>query len=69
MGSVMEAVFKPGGTTLNDVRYGVQIAAVNSRCGRADKGLTVDTKVLFRLVATDPSMRTCSFDPSSHSAR
>jgi hypothetical protein len=57
-----EAVFKPGGTTLNDVRYGVQITGINSKCQRADKGLIVDTQVRFFLIANDPSMRAGSFD-------
>lgn len=55
------AVFNPGGTTLNDVRYGVQIADVQSKCDRADKGLTVDTKVSFHVVSNDRTLRTGSF--------
>lgn len=55
------AVFKPGGTTLNDVRYGVQIADVQSKCERGDRGIIVDTKVAFRLVSSDNSMRGGSF--------
>lgn len=55
------AVFKPGGSTLNDVSYGVQVASVQSRCERADKGLTVDTKVAFHVVSNDKSLRTGQF--------
>ena len=55
------AVFNPGGMTLNDVRYGVQIADVQSKCGRADKGLTVDTKVAFHVVSNDKTLRAGSF--------
>jgi hypothetical protein len=55
------AVFNPGGSSINDVRYGVMIDAVNSSCSRADHGLAVDTKVEFRLVTRDPSLRTGSF--------
>jgi len=56
-----QAVFKPGGATLKDVRYGIEITGVKSACVRADKGLAVDTKVGFHLVATDPSVRAGSF--------
>lgn len=57
-----QAVFKPGGTTLKDVRYGVEITSINSRCARAEKGITVDTKLQFELVANDPSVRSGSFE-------
>ena len=58
-----EAVFKPGGTTLRDVSYGVEIASIKSGCARADKGgLTVDTKLSFELVAEDPAIETGSFE-------
>ncbi len=55
------AVFNAGGTALNDVRYGVEIADIASKCDRADKGLTVDTKVSFRVVSNDKTLRTGSF--------
>jgi hypothetical protein len=55
------AAFNPGGVTLSDVRYGVIIDAVNSRCSRADHGIIVDTKVEFRLVSRDPSLRNGNF--------
>ncbi|HEX4111474.1 MAG TPA: hypothetical protein VH020_02975 [Stellaceae bacterium] len=57
-----EAVFKPGGTTLKDVSYGVQVASVKSECQRGEKGLIVDTKVGFRLVSNDPRLRTGDFE-------
>lgn len=55
------AVFNSGGTSLNNVRYGVQIADVQSKCDRADKGLTVDTKVSFHVVSNDKTLRAGSF--------
>lgn len=55
------AVFKPGGASISDVRYGVLISSLSSSCSRADHGVLVDTKVEFRLVTQDPSMRTGSF--------
>jgi hypothetical protein len=52
------AVFKPGeGRQLEDVSYGVQVAGVESKCNRVEKGLVVDTKVNFRLVSNDSSVR------------
>ena len=55
------AVFRPGGKTLNDVRYGVAITRVQNKCDRAGHGLTVDTKVAFRLVSNDRTLRAGSF--------
>jgi hypothetical protein len=55
------AVFNPGGTTLHDVRYGVEIQSVESSCSRARNGILVDTKLSFELVAQDPSVETGSF--------
>jgi len=55
------AEFKPGGTTLRDVEYGVQIASINSKCERADHGLLLRTKVSFRIVANDPAVRRGTF--------
>lgn len=55
------AVFKPGGATLADVRYGVRITDVQSKCSRVDRGLAVDTKLSFRLVSNDKSLRGGSF--------
>ncbi len=55
------AVFRPGGSALGDVSYGVQIADVQSKCERADRGLTVDTKVAFHLVSNDKNLRAGSF--------
>lgn len=55
------AVFSPGGSGINDVRYGVMVNALSSRCSRTDHGLVVDTRVEFRLVAKDPTLRTGSF--------
>jgi hypothetical protein len=57
-----EAVFKPGGATLKDVRYGVQVTNVKSQCQRAERGVLVSTKVGFRLVANDPTLRTGNFE-------
>jgi hypothetical protein len=57
-----EAVFKPGGTTLRDVSYGVQVIGVKSGCQRGETGLVVNTKVNFRLVANDPKLRTGDFE-------
>jgi hypothetical protein len=57
-----EAVFKPGGRTLSDVSYGVEIAAIKSGCARTDKGLSVDTKLSFELAAEDPAIETGSFE-------
>jgi hypothetical protein len=56
------AVFKPGGTTLKDVSYGVEVGSAASQCHRAERGLVVDTKVGFRLVANDPRLRTGNFE-------
>jgi hypothetical protein len=55
------AVFKPGGKTLADVAYGVQIADIRSQCERADHGLTVKTKIAFHVVSNDRSLRTGAF--------
>jgi hypothetical protein len=55
------AVFRAGGSTFNDVSYGVQITDVQSRCDRADHGLAVDTKVAFHLVSNDRALRAGSF--------
>jgi hypothetical protein len=55
------AVFKPGGSTLGDVSYGVQIATLVSKCERADKGLSVDTRVAFHLVSNDKTLRAGNF--------
>ncbi|MGH6980047.1 MAG: hypothetical protein ACREFC_02470 [Stellaceae bacterium] len=55
------AAFRPGGSTLRDVEFGVQMASINSRCDRADHGMVVDTKIVFRIVANDPAFRAGSF--------
>jgi len=56
------AVFKPGGgTELGNVSYGVKLSQVESKCDRADKGIVVTTKVNFRLVSNDPTLRAGSF--------
>jgi len=56
------AVFKPGGSTMSDVRYGVQISYLQSKCTRADKGIHVNTQVSFRLVSNDKSLRADAFE-------
>jgi hypothetical protein len=55
------AVFKAGGSTLDDVTYGVRITDVQSKCGRVDQGLAVDTKLAFHVVSNDRSLRAGSF--------
>lgn len=55
------AEFKPGGSTLRDVEYGVQISSINSKCERADHGMVVNTKIAFRIVANDPTVRRGTF--------
>jgi hypothetical protein len=56
------AVFKPGGSTLSDVSYGVRITNLQSKCDRADKGIRVDTQISFRLVSNDKSLRAGAFE-------
>ena len=41
------AVFKPGGSTISDVRYGVQISNLHSKCDRADKATTHGESLLL----------------------
>jgi hypothetical protein len=56
------AMFRPGGeATLENVLYGVRVTNIASRCVRADKGLTVSSRVDFQLVANDSTVRTGSF--------
>jgi len=56
------AVFKAGGSTIGDVRYGVQISNLQSKCERADKGLRVNTQVAFHVVSNDRSLRADAFE-------
>jgi hypothetical protein len=56
------AVFKPGGSTLNDVSYGVQISNLQSKCARADPGIRVDTHLAFHIVSNDRSLRVGAFE-------
>jgi len=56
------AVFKPNSDAkLDNVLYGVRVAAITSRCERADQGLVVQSKIDFQLVANDANIRTGSF--------
>jgi len=56
------AVFRPNSDAkLDNVLYGVRLASISSRCERADKGLTVLSKVEFQLVANDGNVRNGSF--------
>lgn len=55
------AEFRPGGSTLRDVEYGVQFASIDSKCERADHGMVVRTKVAFRIVGNDPAVRRGNF--------
>ena len=56
------ATFRPGGAgTIADVRYGVKVQSVTSKCERADKGILVKTHVEFVLVAPDITVRTGQF--------
>lgn len=57
-----EAVFKGGGSTINDVSYGIQVIFARSSCERGDPGIIVDTKVGFRLVSNDRMLRTGNFE-------
>jgi len=58
------AVTRPGATATNmkDVLYAVRIDSIDSKCERADKGLSVRTSLQFTLAANDPGVRTGSFD-------
>jgi hypothetical protein len=56
------AVFKPGGSAMSDVSYGVEISKFQSKCDRADKGISVDTQISFRLVSNDRSLRSGAFE-------
>jgi len=56
------AVFKPGTERrIENVLYGVQIAGINSRCERGEKGIVVSSRIEFRIIDNDPSARTGSF--------
>lgn len=56
------AVFKPSGSTISDVSYGVQITKFQSKCERADRGISVDTQISFRLVSNDKSLGAGAFE-------
>jgi hypothetical protein len=56
------AVFRPGGSTMSDVVYGVRISNLQSKCDRADKGIRVNTQIAFHIVSNDRSLRVGDFE-------
>ncbi|MGH6988541.1 MAG: hypothetical protein ACREFD_12810 [Stellaceae bacterium] len=56
-----QAIFNPGAKNLTNVRYGVEIQSIRSGCSRARKGILVDTKLTFKVVAQDPTVQRGAF--------
>jgi len=54
-------VFRPGGTGVADIRFGVKLASVKSTCKLEKDGIVVDTVNSFVAVRNDPDLRQGDF--------
>lgn len=55
-------VLRPGGgTSTDDIRFGVKLVAVNSNCESEKVGLRTDTRMTFMVARNDPDLRQGEF--------
>lgn len=54
--------FRPSGTNnVEDIQFGVRLTSVRSTCHAEEKGIRVDTRMVFQAVRNDPDFRQGDF--------
>jgi hypothetical protein len=55
------ADLRPGGSGPDDLRFGVKLASVNSKCSSEKIGLSADVRVEFVVARADPKLKRADF--------